>query len=178
MYKSNFKNVLVPDPKGWRHQKERDSSWNLPADWWKQSFLTQGKHLDLISGNLEISKLNQIPAIFVIFTSSSSSSSSHFWFPWEAHQECPTCCWCNSASPRGTWSELWDWVAETPVRGEGSEFWAWRFTPWEEGKALVKGVESLLQLVAFYGLLPHTFMAPPHWTASFKNSQARWFFSP
>lgn len=86
MYKGNFKNAFASDPKGWRHQKEGDSTSNLPGDWWKQSFLTQGEHLDLISGNSEISKLNQIPAIFVIFTSF-SSSSSHFWFPWEDHQE-------------------------------------------------------------------------------------------
>lgn len=44
MYTSNFKNMFVPDPKGWRHQKERDSSWSLPGDWWKQSILTQGKN--------------------------------------------------------------------------------------------------------------------------------------
>lgn len=76
-----------------------------------------------------------------------------------ANKESPTYCWCNSASPwgpGGTWPELWDWVAKTPSRGEGSESWACEFTPWEEGKNLVKGMESLLQLVAFCGLLPHT----------------------
>lgn len=35
--------------------KRRRFILKLPGDWWKQSFLTQGKHLDLISGNLELS---------------------------------------------------------------------------------------------------------------------------
>lgn len=50
----------------------------------------------------------------------------------------------------GTWPELWDWAAKSPTRGEGSEFWAHEFTPWEEGKALVKGMESLWR--AYYNL--------------------------
>lgn len=108
---NTLKNKCVPDLKGWGHLRQGGSAWSLPGDWWKQSFFNRwGKYLDLISGNLEISKLNQTPAIFLFFSSSSFSS---FWFPWEAHQwktgESPSSCWCNSASshgPGGSWPEL------------------------------------------------------------------------
>lgn len=128
MYKSNFKNMFVSDPKGWRHQKEGDSFWSLPGDWWKQSILTQGKHLDLISGNLKLSKLNQTPAVFVILLPSPPSPQI------SDSQEKPTRTKKRRAQPAA-------------------------------GVPLVKGMESSLQLVDFYTLLPNISMPLTHWTA-------------
>lgn len=140
------------------------------------------KELDLISGNLEISKQNQTPAVFMIFPSF-SSSSSHFWFP-EAHQE------QTRSKPAAGVTQLHPVGLGGPdlnceivlhklqAQEKAQTVQAHEFTPWEEGEALVKGMESLLQLVAFYTLLPDTSLAPPHWTASFKNPLAQWVFSP
>lgn len=65
---NTLKNKCVPDLKGWGHLRQGGSAWSLPGDWWKQSFFNRwGKYLDLISGNLEISKLNQTPAVFLFF---------------------------------------------------------------------------------------------------------------
>lgn len=38
--KLTLKNKCVPDLKGWRHLRQGRSTWSLPGDWWKQSFLT------------------------------------------------------------------------------------------------------------------------------------------
>lgn len=102
------------------------------------------KYLDLISSNLEIFKLNQTLAVFLIFNSSSPS-----WLPREAHQwktrgsTVAGVTYLYSVDMGKSWPELpsWDWVTQTWSGGKGSGSLL-QFTPWEEGKGLTKGMRG------------------------------------